>query len=448
MDLEAIVKAYDIRGIVPTQLHEELATQFGKAFATFVQANTIIIGHDMRLSSPQLAKAFAAGVNAVGKNVQFAGLMPTDAAYFAAGKFNMPVAMFTASHNPPEWNGIKLTNAGAVPIGKESGLLDIKKIVEEQSWTNAETPGSLEEMEVVDTYVEHALSMIDITSVKPLHIAVDAGNGMAGLVMQRVFDRLPCSLEPLYFELDGSMPNHEPNPIDPKNVQDLIAVVKEKKCDLGIAFDGDADRAFFIDEKGGRISSSLITAMIAKNLLQKTPGATIIYNAVCSNIVPETIEANGGTAVKERVGHSYIKKTMKETGAIFAGEHSGHYYFLNNYRADSGLIAALIVIEMISQAGKPLSEILQQFHKYYGIEETNSTVEDINAVIETLKKTYSDATVEEFDGVTFTYPNVTFNVRASNTEPVLRLNLEATSAELRDQKTEEVLAIIRGKKLA
>jgi len=444
MNVDAIVKAYDIRGVVPTDLNEDIATQFGKAFATFVNADTIIIGHDMRLSSPSLSKAFGEGVTSVGKHVQLAGLIPTDAAYFAAGKYNLPVVMFTASHNPSEWNGMKFTDAGAVPIGKESGLLDIKRIAEEQDWTEATTPGTTTEIEIVDTYVAHALSMIDIKKVNPLHIAIDTGNGMGGLVMPRVFDQLPCTIEPLFFDLDGTMPNHEPNPIDPKNVQDLIAKVKEKKCDLGIAFDGDADRAFFIDEQGGRISASIITALIAKNVLQKHPGATIIYNAVCSQIVPETIEAHGGTAIMERVGHSYIKKTMKETGAIFAGEHSGHYFFLGNYRADSGLIAALIVIEMISEANKPLSELLKEFEKYYAIEETNSTVEDKEAMMEKLKGIYTDATINELDGVTFHFSDYQFNVRPSNTEPVLRLNLEALSPELRDQKTKEILSIIRG----
>ena len=444
MNVDAIVKAYDIRGVVPTDLNEDIATQFGKAFATFVHADTIIIGHDMRLSSPSLSKAFGEGVTSVGKHVQMAGLIPTDAAYFAAGKYNLPVVMFTASHNPSEWNGMKFTDAGAVPIGKESGLLDIKRIAEEQDWTEATTPGTTTEIEIVDTYVAHALSMIDIKKVNPLHIAIDTGNGMGGLVMPRVFDQLPCTIEPLFFDLDGTMPNHEPNPIDPKNVQDLIAKVKEKKCDLGIAFDGDADRAFFIDEQGGRISASIITALIAKNVLQKHPGATIIYNAVCSQIVPETIEAHGGTAIMERVGHSYIKKTMKETGAIFAGEHSGHYFFLGNYRADSGLIAALIVIEMISEANKPLSELLKEFEKYYAIEETNSTVEDKEAMMEKLKGIYTDATINELDGVTFHFSDYQFNVRPSNTEPVLRLNLEALSPELRDQKTKEILSIIRG----
>jgi phosphomannomutase len=443
MNLNAIFKAYDIRGVYPTQLDEALASSVGRAFATFVSSDTIMVGHDMRLSSPQLSQAFAEGIRDTGKNVQMVGLIPTDASYFAAGKFNMPVAMFTASHNPPEWNGIKLTNAGAVPIGEQSGLRDIRALVEKDSWATVEARGTITERDIVPDFVTHALGMIDVNKIKPLKIAADAGNGMAGFIVPKVFSHLPCTLVPLYFDLDGRMPNHEPNPIDPKNVQDLIVAVKKDQCDVGLAFDGDADRVFFIDELGRRISASLIGALVAKNVLKKHPGATIAYNAVCSRIVKETIEANGGTAVMERVGHSYIKKTMKETGALFAAEHSGHYYFLNNFRADSGLIAALIVLEMISEIGKPFSEVLHEFETYHAIEETNSTVSDAAGAINRLKKQYGDADILEYDGITFAYPDVWFNVRPSNTEPVLRLNLEARSVELRDAKAAEVLAIIR-----
>ena len=369
--LDEIFKAYDIRGIYPSQLDEELAERIGKAFATFTKAEVILIGHDMRQSSPALAERFARGVMACGTSVQLAGLMPTDAAYFVAGSRNIPTAMFTASHNPANWNGIKLTNAGAVPIGTESGLQTIKQLAEDNQWTEATEPGQLTEIDITADYVKHVLSMIDTTQIKPLKIAIDAGNGMGGFISPPVFDQLPCQIVDLYFDLDGSMPNHEPNPIDPANVQDLIAAVRANQCDLGIAFDGDADRAFFIDETGGRVSSSLVTALIAKKLLDKHPGATMIYNAVCSRNVPEVITNNGGKAIKEKVGHSYIKKTMAETGAIFAGEHSGHYYFLENFRADSGMIAALILIEIIYKDGKQLSELLKEFERYSAIEETN-----------------------------------------------------------------------------
>lgn len=443
MDLSKIFKAYDVRGVFPTQLNEDIARRIGRAFAHSVDGATILIGHDMRSSSPMLSRAFAEGVMDTGKNVEYAGLMSTDASYFAAGKFNMPVAMFTASHNPAQWNGIKMTNAGAVPIGAESGLKDIQRIAEEGVFTAATTRGTITERDITADFVEHALSMIDIKKIRPLKIAVDAGNGMGGFIIPKVFAHLPVTLVPLYFELDGTMPNHEPNPIDPKNVQDLIAAVKAEGCDLGLAFDGDADRVFFIDEQGNRISASIIGAMVADNLMKKHPHATMIYNVVSSDVVKETIERNGGTAIMERVGHSFIKKTMKDTHAVFAAEHSGHYYFAQNFRADSGLIAALIVLEMLSEMNIPCSQALAQYQTYYAIEETNSEVEDKTAIITALKRRYADATQTEFDGVTFRYPDFWFNVRPSNTEPVLRLNLEARSPELRDQKTAEILSLIR-----
>jgi phosphomannomutase len=443
MNLDDIFKAYDVRGTYPDQLNEDIAERTGKAFAQFVQSDTVIIGRDMRESGPSLVDAIVRGVTSQGKDVQLAGLMPTDATYFAAGHFNLPSIMVTASHNPSQYNGFKLTDAGAVPIGDESGLRDIRDMVERNDFADATDAGQVSEIDVMGEYVKHVLTFIDQDDMKPLKVAIDAGNGMGGFASPKVFEHLPCEVVPMYFELDGSFPNHSPNPIEPENVQDLIEKVRAQKCDVGIAFDGDADRAYFIDETGGRISASLITAMIAKNMLEKTPGATMIYNAVCSKIVPDVIEENGGTAVMERVGHSYIKKTMKENGAIFAGEHSGHYYFLDNYRADSGMIAALIVLQMISRAGKPFSEMLQEFHRYHAIEETNSEVEDKQAAIARVKEKFSDAEMLEFDGVTFTYEDFWFNVRASNTEPVLRLNLEARTPELRDEKAAEVLQVIR-----
>lgn len=442
MDLSKIFKAYDVRAVYPTQINEDIARRVGRAFAQFVDGKTILIGHDMRSSSPLLSHAFAEGVCDMGKHVEFAGLMSTDCSYFAAGKYNMPVAMFTASHNPAQWNGIKLTNSGAVPIGIESGLRDIQTLAESDLAPVA-SRGTIIEREIVNDFVEHALSMIDKSKIRPLKIAVDAGNGMGGFIVPKVFAYLPVTLVPLYFELDGNMPNHEPNPIDPKNVQDLIAAVKAEKCDLGLAFDGDADRVFFIDNNGTRISSSIIGAMVAENILKKNPGATMIYNVVCSNIVKETIEKNGGTAIMERVGHSYIKKTMKDTGAIFAAEHSGHFYFGQNFRADSGLIAALIVMEMLSEMNISCSEALNKFSTYSAIEETNSTVGDKEVILERLRNRYTEAEITEFDGLTFRFSEFWFNVRPSNTEPVLRLNLEARTPELRDQKTDEVLSIIR-----
>ncbi|MFC1597933.1 phosphomannomutase/phosphoglucomutase [Patescibacteria group bacterium] len=444
MTLDDIFKAYDVRGVYPDEINRPFADAIGRAFAMFVKADTIMVGHDMRTSSPELVGGVVEGITRMGKNVQLIGLIPTDASYYAAGNFNLPCIMITASHNPPQYNGFKFTDAGAVPIGEESGLREIRALVEKNEWVLSEEAGTLKEVNVLDGYIEKALSMVDASVIKPFKIAIDAGNGMGGLVAPMVFDQLPCEIVPLYFELDGSAPNHEPNPIKIENVADLIETVKSEGCDLGLAFDGDGDRVFFIDEKGGRVSASLVTAMIAKNVLKKNPGATIIYNAVCSKVVPETIEANGGTAVIERVGHSYIKKTMKETGALFAGEHSGHYYFTDYYRADSGLIAALIVLEMLSEMDKPFSEALKEFEKYSAIEETNSEVADKDAAIARVKETYADAEITELDGVTFVYKNFWFNVRPSNTEPVLRLNLEADTPRLRDEKSAEVLKVIRG----
>lgn len=443
MNLDAIFKAYDIRGVYPTEIDESLVKKIGQSFATFVQADTVALGHDMRISSEALSKAFTEGVMSTGTNVKFAGLIPTDASYYIAGTYSIPVAMITASHNPAEYNGLKFTNPGAIPIGIESGLPEIRKILENKTWTVGDEPGTVEEFDAMSGFVEHALNMVDRSKIKPFKIAIDAGNGIAGYTIPKVFIKLPCEVVPLYFELDGTFPNHDPNPINPDDVRDLISAVKKENCHLGLAFDGDGDRVFFIDENGGRISASIITALIAKNILQKTPGATIIYNAVCSKIVPETIETYGGRAVIERVGHSFIKKTMKETGALFAGEHSGHYFFLNNFRADSGLIAALIVLEMLSKADKPFSELIAEFQKYYAIEETNSTVADKDAAVTRVKQHYSNAKITELDGLTFEYDDYWFNVRTSNTESLLRLNLEAITPELRDKKSKEILAIIR-----
>lgn len=443
MNLDAIFKAYDVRGVYPTELNEELAVKIGKAFAQFVEEDTIMLGHDMRESAPSLLQALIDGITSQGKNVKLAGLMPTDASYYSAGTYNLPMLMLTASHNPGEYNGMKFTKAGAEPIGIESGLAEIRDMVAGNEFEDAPEKGTVEEIEVIEGFIKHALSMIDTSAIKPFKIAVDAGNGMGGFIAPKVFAHLPVEIIPMYFELDGSFPNHEPNPIDPENVKDLQAKVKEEGCNLGIAFDGDADRAYFIDEKGGRVSASLVTAMIAKNVLVKNPGASIIYNVPASKVIKEVIEENGGTAIRDKVGHSYIKKTMKETGALFGGEHSGHFYFYDNFRADSGLIAALIVIEMLSNAGVPFSELLAEFERYYAIEETNSAVEDKDAVLARLREQYADADIDDLDGLTFVYDNFWFNVRPSNTEPKLRLNLEANTPELRDEKAEEVLALIR-----
>lgn len=444
MNLDAIFKAYDVRAVYGEELNEDLALRIGKAFAQFVPQDTIMIGHDMRDSAAPLMEAVVQGITSQGKNVQIAGLMPTDASYYCAGTFNLPFLMITASHNPAKYNGMKFTAAGSEPIGMETGLAEIRDMVAANEFEDADERGTVEEVSVIDGFVEHALGMIDPSTVKPFKVAVDAGNGMGGFIAPKVFGKLPIEMVELYFELDGNFPNHEPNPIDPENVRDLQAAVLENNCDLGIAFDGDADRAYFIDDKGGRVSASLITAMVAKKMLEKNPGAGIIYNVPSSKVVRDVVEANGGTAIRDRVGHSYIKQTMKETGAVFGGEHSGHFYFLDNFRADSGLIASLIVLEMVSEDSRPFSEILDEFRTYHAIEETNSVVDDKDAILAKLRETYSDAEIDDLDGLTFEYKDFWFNVRPSNTEPKLRLNLEADTPELRDEKAEEVLGIIRG----
>ena len=438
-----IFKAYDVRGVYPAEINEEIAYNIGRAFAVFTQAKKIIIGRDMRVSGIALVENFAQGVIDQGIDALLVGEISTDCSYFAAGKFNLPAAMFTASHNPRQYNGIKFSLSGAVPISEDTGLKKIQQISEEKKWPAVNKKGIIEKKDILNEYIEHALSLIDKNKIKPLAVAIDAGNGMAGKMIPLVKKGLPIKILPLYFDLDGSFPHHEANPIKLENVADLIKTVQEKHADLGLAFDGDADRVFFIDELGQRVSSSLITAMISEQILKKNPSAKIIYNVPCSKIVPETVTSCGGIPIKERVGHSFIKATMKKENAIFGGEHSGHYYFKDNYFADSGLIAALIVLEIISEMNQPFSAILKPYKKYFAIEETNSEVQDKTAKMQELKEKFPDAQIEELDGVTFNFPDYWFNVRPSNTEPLLRLNLEANNEALKKQKTAEILNIIR-----
>jgi len=439
----SIFKAYDIRGIYPQQLNEEVAYALGRSFAEIADSQTIIIGRDMRESGLSLSEKFAAGVIDQGKNVMMIGQVSTDCSYFASGKYNLAAAMFTASHNPAEYNGIKFSLAGAQPVSEQTGLKKMQTMCARQDWPTVKTKGEIEHKEILSEYVNHVLSFIDPAKVKNLKLVVDAGNGMAGKIFPLINAKLKCEVTELYFELDGSFPNHEANPIKPENVADLIAEVKKQKADIGLAFDGDADRVFFIDELGNRISSSLIIALVAKKMLTKHPGATIIYNVPCSKIVPEIIIANGGKAILERVGHSFIKATMKKQGAIFGGEHSGHYYFKENYYADSGLITAVIVLEILAESNQSFSQLLKEYKKYFAIEETNSQVKDKTKKLAELKEKYKDADIDDLDGLTFKYPDFWFNVRPSNTEPLLRLNLEANSEKLRDKKAKEILNFIR-----
>jgi phosphomannomutase len=441
-DLSKIFKAYDIRGVYPTELNEDAASRIGAAFARYTAAERIAVGRDMRTSSPALTKAFIDGVRHAEASVLDFGLVSTDALYFGSGQLEVPGAMFTASHNPAEYNGLKLCREGAAPIASDTGLEDIRRLAEDAERGLA-PDGGVVTRNILDDYAAHCRSFVDHDVLRPLKVAVDAGNGMAGQTVPLVFEPLPFSVVPLYFELDGTFPNHPANPIELDNLVDLQRVVSEERCDIGIAFDGDADRIFLVDERAEPISGSLTTALVAERLLNKHPGETILYNLICSWTVPEVIQENGGRPIRTRVGHSFIKRIMAETGAIFGGEHSGHYYFRDNYRADSGLIAALLVLEALSVGESSLSELLTPFRRYFSTGEINSEVVDQAGTVARLEAAYEDGKQDHTDGLTVEYDDWWFNCRPSNTEPLLRLNLEARTEELMTTKRDEVLAVIR-----
>ncbi|MDQ3987030.1 MAG: phosphomannomutase/phosphoglucomutase [Actinomycetota bacterium] len=442
LDYDRIFKAYDVRGVYPSELDEEVARRIGRAFVSFVDAPRIVLGRDMRTSSPSLAEAFSEGAAGGGCDLVDVGLISTDGLYFASGVLDAPGAMFTASHNPPRYNGLKLCREQASPIGTESGLLEIREIAE-GDLPPPRPPGSIEKRDVLRDYAEHCRSFVDSSVLRPLKVAVDAGNGMAGRTVPAVFSELPFDLVPLYFELDGSFPNHPANPIEPENLADLQRIVVEEKCDVGLAFDGDADRVFVVDQRAEPISGSLTTALVAERLLKKNPGEAVLYNLICSWTVPEVIKENGGRPIRTRVGHSYIKSVMAETGAIFGGEHSGHYYFRDNFRADSGMIAALLVLEALCDGDSPLSELLAPFRRYHDSGEINSEVENQQATMEKLAGWYQSGKQDRTDGLTVEFEDWWFNCRPSNTEPLLRLNLEARTKELMEAKRDEVLKLIR-----
>jgi phosphomannomutase len=441
-DLGSIFKAYDIRGVYPTEIDEDVARRIGRAFAEFTRAPRIAVGRDMRTSSPELAEGFMSGAASAGASIIDVGLVSTDALYFASGVLDVPAAMFTASHNPARYNGIKLCLQKAAPISAETGLEEIRKRAEAVDGA-AEPTGKMEKRDIIDDYSAHVRSFVDTEVLRPLKVAIDAGNGMAGATAPRVFEPLPFEVVPLFFELDGTFPNHPANPIEPANLVDLRRVVVDQGCDVGIAFDGDADRMFLVDENADLISGSLTTALVAERLLKKHPGEAIIYNLICSWTVPEVIQENGGRPIRSRVGHSFIKAVMAETGAIFGGEHSGHYYFRDNFRADSGMIAALLVLEALSETDELLSRVLQPFRRYAASGEINSEVTDQQGIIEELEKVYSNGKIDHTDGLTVEFDDWWFNCRPSNTEPLLRLNLEARGNELMVEKRDEVLSIIR-----
>ncbi|MGI5443692.1 phosphomannomutase/phosphoglucomutase [Streptomyces shenzhenensis] len=451
-DLSQIVKAYDVRGVVPDQWDETLAELFGAAFVQVTGARAIVTGHDMRPSSPGLSRAFARGAAARGVDVTEIGLCSTDQLYYASGALGLPGAMFTASHNPARYNGIKMCRAGAAPVGQDTGLTQIRELTE--GWLEsgapqpAAQPGTVTGRDTLEDYAAHLRSLVDLTAIRPLKVVVDAGNGMGGHTVPTVFAGLPLTLVPMYFELDGTFPNHEANPLDPANIVDLQKRVREEGADLGIAFDGDADRCFVVDEHGDPVSPSAITALVAARELARNGGrGTIIHNLITSRSVPEVVEEQGGTPQRTRVGHSFIKAEMARTGAIFGGEHSAHYYFKDFWNADTGMLAALHVLAALGGQDGPLSALVAQYDRYVGSGEINSTVADQQARLAAIRATYApreDVTLDDLDGLTVAAADWWFNVRPSNTEPLLRLNAEARDEATMAKVRDEALSLIRG----
>jgi phosphomannomutase len=463
-ELSRIVKAYDIRGIVPDQLNETVTQALGVAFVQSLRANgenadRIVVAYDMRDSSPGLAGAFINGARRAGSSVILAGLGSTDMLYYASGALDIPGAMFTASHNPAQYNGIKLCRAGAKPIGQETGLLDIRdraqRILDgvDDGGVAAEPIGDLEERDLLVEYAQYLRGLVDLSNIRPLTVVVDAGNGMAGYTVPAVLGDaklgpLPLTIIPLYFELDGSFPNHEANPLEPANLVDLQRAVREHGADLGLAFDGDADRCFVVDERGEAVPPSAITALVAVRELAKYPGATIIHNLITSRAVPEIVRERGGQPLRTRVGHSYIKSEMASTGAVFGGEHSAHYYFREFWNADTGMLAAMHVLAALGGQSEPLSKLAAEFMRYADSGEINSTVTDQAEKMAEVQAAFSGqegVRLDQLDGLTIEFPDNSWaNLRPSNTEPLLRLNVEAPTAEGMARLRDQVLAIVRG----
>jgi phosphomannomutase len=424
LDLDGIFKAYDIRGRAPEELNGEVARRIGAAFGVFADAPTIAVGRDCRTTSPEIAAGVSAGINSTGRDVIDLGEVTTDLVYVVSGLEDLPGVMVTASHNPKEWNGIKLTREGAKPVGIESGLADVRRLTE-VGVPPASIPGKVTPREVTATYIDHVLSIVDPAAISELDVVVDGGNGMAGVVIPGVFDRIPARLDGLYLEPDGTFPNHHPDPLRPENLEDLLAEMGRTGADLGVAFDGDADRAFFVDDELVPLSGSTTTGIVAAYFLGREPEASIVHNLIVSRAVPEMVREKGGTPVRTRVGHSFIKEVMADTGAIFGGEHSGHYYFRDNFRADSGVVAMLVLLQALSEAGVPLSELRRSFEPYAQSGEINLGVADQQASMERVASAYPDGDADWLDGLTVAWPDRWFNLRPSNTEPVLRLNVEA-----------------------
>ena len=447
--LDKIIKAYDIRGLVKNEVTTDFSFALGVAYAKFLEIErepaTIVVGEDMRDSSAPLADAFSDGATSQGMDVIRIGLASTDMLYFASGKLNLPGIMFTASHNPAQYNGMKLCKSGAKPIGQESGLLTIKQLIQEGIAISNRPVGSIRKMDLLDDYVTYLIDRFPKKTFKKrkLKVVIDAGNGMAGFTAPSVMKKLNVELIPMYFELDGDFPNHEANPIEPKNLKDLQKRVKKEKADLGLAFDGDADRCFLVDENADLVNPSSLTALIAVSELKRNPGASIIYNLISSKAVPEIILENGGKPVRSRVGHSYIKSLMAQTGAVFGGEHSGHFYFADFWRADSGMLAALYALAELMDSPKSLSEILESFDRYFSSGEINTQVKDAGKSINLVRKKYEkENEIDELDGLTVSSQKWWFNLRPSNTEPLLRLNVEADSPKLMAEIRDTVLSLI------
>jgi phosphomannomutase len=447
---KSIFKAYDIRGIYPDALNEDVARKIGRAYVNYLElsGSRVVVGRDMRLSSPALEEAFIQGVTEAGADVLDIGLVSTDALYFAVGHLEEPGgAMITASHNPKEYNGLKLCREDAIALSGEEGIFQIRDLISSDKLPKEpEYSGSVEESDITAEYAEHCLSFINTEDLRPLKIVVDAGNGMAGKMLPPIFERLPFEVVPMYFELDGSFPNHPPNPIEPENMEELQERVVAEDADFGAAFDGDADRVFIVDEKGVTISGDLLATLVAKNVLEKEPGATIIYSAVCSKALPELVRREGGRPVRTKAGHSIIKPQMRSNNAAFGGEHSGHFYFRDNYFADSGIIAMLIVAELVGRQQGSLSELLDPIDPYIRSGEINFEVEDQAATLEKVEEHYAkreDAEIDHLDGLTVDLGDWWFNLRPSNTEPLLRLNIEARDRATIERERDEILELVR-----
>jgi phosphomannomutase len=447
---ESIFKAYDIRGMYPDQLDESVARDIGRAFVNHLglSGSRVVVARDMRLSGEALEKAFIDGVTQAGADVLDLGLVSTDALYFAVGHLEEPGgAMITASHNPKDYNGFKLCREDAIALSGEQGIGQIRDLIVSGKLPEpAEYAGSVEESDIAEEYAKHCLTFINTEDLRSLKIVVDAGNGMAGKMLPPIFEKLPFEYVPMYFELDGSFPNHPPNPIEPENMEELQERVVAESADFGVAFDGDADRCFVVDEKGVTISGDLLAALVAKNVLEKEPGATILYSAVCSKAFPELVEREGGRAIRTQAGHSIIKPQMRENDAAFGGEHSGHFYFRDNYFADSGIIAMLTVAELVARQDGPLSDLLLPIDPYVRSGEINSEVEDQEATLKKVEEHYAqrgDPKIDHLDGLTVDYGDWWFNLRPSNTEPLLRLNVEAGDRETMDRERDELLELIR-----